>query len=219
MTTSARSLPLSRETILTTALALIERDGIDRLSMRRLAASLGVEAMSLYNHIRNKDDVIDGVVDLVLARMPRHRPRDAFRGDWQEDVRAIALGFRQVALAHPGVMRILLTRQIFSDGALAITEAMLSALKAGGFPVRDAVFVSRALLSYLIGASLRDIGLSGPSAVETADVAAQEQILRDSGSPRVSEAAHLLARQPGQDDFAFGLDLMIAAIGQVNAPR
>ena len=92
METAAIRTPLSRERVTTAALLLIDADGLDALSMRKLGAALGVEAMSLYNHVANKDDLLDGMVDLVVSEIDL--PSDAT--DWKEAMRRRAISARSV---------------------------------------------------------------------------------------------------------------------------
>src|SRR5512144_1803532 len=92
-----RRAPLSRARVVEVAIELAGREGIDALSMRRLGQELGVEAMSLYTHVRSKDDLLDGMADAVVARIPvERRP-----GPWQPSLRATILGARAVMLRHP----------------------------------------------------------------------------------------------------------------------
>src|SRR4029078_513433 len=97
---TTRRKPLSRDRILAAALELVDEQGIEALSMRKLGAALGVEAMSLYNHVANKDDVLDGVLDHVLGEVPLPHPPRA----WDDQLWVLGRGFRDAGLAHPGVL-------------------------------------------------------------------------------------------------------------------
>src|SRR5215831_17191398 len=94
-----RRAQLTREQVVTTAIELADRDGIESISMRRLAQELGVEAMSLYTHVRNKDDLLGGMVDAVIGVIPVDVDADA--ADWGVSLRRMALGARGVMLRHP----------------------------------------------------------------------------------------------------------------------
>src|SRR6266480_4817426 len=94
---TTRRKPLSRERILDTALALVDEEGIEALSMRKLGQALGYEAMSLYNHVANKDDLLDGIVDRVLAETELPRAP----GDWHAAVRASAISVHDALRRHP----------------------------------------------------------------------------------------------------------------------
>src|SRR6476469_1505374 len=106
--TMADRIPLSRERIIAAAVAIVDEHGLESLSMRKLGAALGVEAMSLYNHVDNKDDVLDGVLDHVLKEVPLPELDLA----WEEQLRVLARGFRAAGLAHPGVLPMWGSRQI-----------------------------------------------------------------------------------------------------------
>src|SRR5690242_1263213 len=96
-----RRTQLTREQVVTAAIELADRDGIESISMRRLAQELGVEAMSLYTHVRNKDDLLDGMVDAVISMIPMDADADAGAVDWRTSLRRMALGARGVMLRHP----------------------------------------------------------------------------------------------------------------------
>jgi AcrR family transcriptional regulator len=123
----AERRPLSRERILSKAIELVDEHGLEALSMRKLGAALGVEAMSLYNHIANKEDVLDGMLDLTLRQIPMPSAELA----WTDQVRALLREVRQQGLAHPAIMAMLGQRQITSDEAyrpvLGLHQMMLDA--------------------------------------------------------------------------------------------
>ncbi len=125
-TTGAVRPPITRERIIGSALELIDRDGLDRLSMRRLATELGIEAMSLYHHVKDKSDVLDGVVALVLSQMEPARS-----SAWDERVRHVARELRRVVHAHPQVHLLVLERALRSpaviDPARQLFDALLEA--------------------------------------------------------------------------------------------
>src|SRR5580658_8514515 len=105
---------LSRDRIIEAAMTMVDRDGSDGLSMRRLAAELGVEAMSLYNHVAGRDDILDAVAEGVLAGLAM--PLDPAL-PWADRVRATGEAFRSAAATHPGSFRLVLTRQLgLGDG-------------------------------------------------------------------------------------------------------
>jgi TetR/AcrR family transcriptional regulator, tetracycline repressor protein len=145
--------PLSRDRVVASALALVERHGVDALSMRKLAAELGVEAMSLYNHVANKDDVLDAIAEVVFADVALPPPT----ADWRADARALANAFRAAALAHPRTASLSLARQL-GYPAVPVAEAALDILARAGFTPDQAVHAARTLLAYLIGTLLREIG-------------------------------------------------------------
>ncbi|MEV4168175.1 TetR/AcrR family transcriptional regulator C-terminal domain-containing protein [Nonomuraea sp. NPDC049709] len=136
----ARREPLNREKVLDAALGLADEEGLDGLSMRRLAKSLGVEAMSLYNHVANKADLLDGIAERVFAQVERPDPELP----WQEQVRAVALSTYRAFSRHPVVPLALVTDRSnpTSVRALAPLDALVGALFEAGF---DDVAAWRAL--------------------------------------------------------------------------
>ena len=121
-------VPLTRERIIAAAVELVDESGLDALSMRKLGAALGVEAMSLYNHVDNKDDVLDGILDAVLREVPQPDPGLP----WDERLRELAHGFRRVGLAHPGVLPMFNSRRIVSaEGFAAIANIHAILLEVG----------------------------------------------------------------------------------------
>ena len=200
---------VTREKVLATALALVEENGVQGLSMRKLAAAVGVEAMSLYNHVANKDAVIDGIAELVIQRMVLPQPT----GDWKADLRNLANAFRSAATGHPHAARLLLTRQLVSDGSLAATDAALSALRGGGFAAEEAVHALRAVLAFLVGTVLREVE-SGPAfdGADTAAVARRRTELGTSPFPSLAESAPFLASCDHDREYEYGLDLLLAAL-------
>lgn len=122
-TTGSVRPPITRERIIGAALELIDRDGLDRLSMRRLATELGIEAMSLYHHVRDKSEVLDGVVALVLSEM-----EPAGQSAWDERVRHVARELRRVVLAHPQVHLLVLERALGSPAVVDPARQLFDAL-------------------------------------------------------------------------------------------
>lgn len=135
-TTDTARPPITRERIIGSALVLIDRDGLDRLSMRRLATELGIEAMSLYHHVQDKSDVLDGVVALVLSEMAPVQP-----SPWDERVRHVARELRRVVHAHPQVHLLILERALGSPAVIEpahqLFEALLEAPMAHDAAVRS----------------------------------------------------------------------------------
>ena len=122
--------------------------------MRRLGGALGVEAMSLYKHAANKDDVLDGVAELIMAGV--EIPPSG--GDWIGDLRAVGLALREAGLRHPAGFELLVRRLPVSDASMAPVEATLTALRAGGLGEAAAVNSFWLLVSYVLGAVLSELG-------------------------------------------------------------
>jgi AcrR family transcriptional regulator len=138
---------LTREQVVTAAIALADRDGIESISMRRLAQELGVEAMSLYTHVRNKDDLLDGMVDAVISMIPG----DAGPADWRTALRRMALAARGVMLRHPWAPRTVETRAAPGPAGIAYVNDVLGILRQGGFSITQAHHALHILGSRLLG--------------------------------------------------------------------
>jgi len=146
---TAERLPLSRDRIIAVAIHLVDEHGLNGLSMRKLGSALGVEAMSLYNHIENKDDVLDGMCDAVMCEVGVP-PRD---GPWTERLRALAIDVRRVGLEHPEVMAMLGSRSSLTPGGFEPVWALHQTLIDAGFGsergMHAFVFVAAFVLGYL----------------------------------------------------------------------
>jgi AcrR family transcriptional regulator len=147
--------------VLTAALALIDADGVEALSMRRLGKALDRDPMRLYRHAASKDALIDGVVDLVLSELPI--PVVPEGGAWEEALRHVAHAFRAVALAHPHVVPLLVTRPLATPlamrplGTLRPLEAVLDLLIGAGFDGRGALHAYRLYIGFLYGHVLNEL--------------------------------------------------------------
>jgi AcrR family transcriptional regulator len=125
----ATRLPLSQERVLNAAVELADRDGIEALSMRRLAKELGVEAMSLYNHVKNKDAILSGIMDLVSSEI--ELPDETT--DWKAALRRSAISAKEVLLQHKWASALMLSQQDGGPAALRRSEWMLRTLREAGF--------------------------------------------------------------------------------------
>lgn len=156
---------LSRRKVAEAALALIDEEGIGSASMRAIAKRLGVEAMSLYKHVGTRDDLLDAVVDLVVAELDADPevPRTAEDG-WRDYLARLARGVRRYALAHPHAFPIVATRPAEAPWinpplrSLAWIESVLAALQAEGFDDEQVVFAYRSFNSFLLGYLLMETG-------------------------------------------------------------
>jgi TetR/AcrR family tetracycline transcriptional repressor len=200
---------LTRERIVTEALAMIEEGGLDAVTMRGLARNLGVDAMSLYHHVDNRDTLLNQITELILGSMELPPSTGVFR----DDVHAMAQAFRRVALRYPRCAPLVLTRQLGSFAALAPVEAVLSILRDKGFPPDIAVHITRSVLAFVVGSLLREVS-AGPtfSGDDLGGVERRLAELNASGLPHVVEAAPYLATCDHERQFQFGLDLLIAAM-------
>ena len=150
---------LSRSVILQTALAIVDRDGVDGLSMRRLSNALGRDPVMLYRHVANKAAVLDGVAETVLAQLSV----DIADPDWAAQLRTVAHRFRELAIAHPNVVPLLVTRPLATPlgqrppGMLRPLEDVLALLTSAGFAGDDALHIYRMLFGFLNGHILNEL--------------------------------------------------------------
>ena len=146
---TTRRKPLSRERILAAALELVDEQGIDALSMRKLGQSLGYEAMSLYNHVANKDDLLDGILDLVLAEMELPDPAGGLPA-----IRASALSAHEALKRHPWAAGMLLAPGHVRPARIEAMDALLAALRKAGFSAETTYHAYHVLDAHIIGFSL-----------------------------------------------------------------
>ncbi|RAY15834.1 TetR/AcrR family transcriptional regulator [Actinomadura craniellae] len=197
---------LTRARIVQAAVELIEREGTAALSMRRVAASLDVAVMSLYNHVPSKAALLEGVAEYVVAGMDL---ADDPAEDWRERARALARAFRKVARDYPRCMNVVLTHEIDSPIGLRPAERALGLAAAAGFGGDTAVRIMRALLAYALGAQMREIG-----AAKMLDGLPERtfESVDPAEFPHVLAFAPALVRHDPEADFEFGLDLLLAAV-------
>jgi AcrR family transcriptional regulator len=200
---------LTREKILDAALELIERDGVEALSMRKLAAAVGFEVMSLYNHVESKDAVLDGITGLFLARIEIPAPTD----DWRQDLRALGAAYRAAARSYPQAASLALTREAVSEHGVALTAAALGAVGRAGFPPEEAVDALRAVTAIQVGTLLRELRVTAvPSRSDPRGSPERETAIRSSGFAAIEEAAAALARFDFNREHEYGVEFAIAAL-------
>ena len=207
MSTKARA-PLTRERVLFAALAMADRDGLEAVTMRRLGQELGVEAMSLYNHVANKDDMLDGLVDLVFAEIVL--PDDT--SDWKTSMRGRAISAHEALLRHPWATSRMQSRTRPGPATLRHHDFVLGSLRRAGFTVVMAAHAFSVIDGYVYGFALQQVNLPLQSREQTAEVG--ESILRQlrGAYPHLAEMITDHAMKPGYDyaeEFEFGLDLIL----------
>ncbi|HLS62063.1 MAG TPA: TetR/AcrR family transcriptional regulator C-terminal domain-containing protein [Ruania sp.] len=143
-----RRVGLTRSKVLSAALETIDRDGLQGLSMRRLGAALGVEAMTIYHYVPNKDALLDGVLEEVFRRS---QPPEPWTGSWQEQLRAYARRLVDLLQAHPGIVLLMLQRPALTSQTLGMMEYGLKMLHEAGFPLPRALQLIHALVGLVIG--------------------------------------------------------------------
>ena len=201
--------PLSRDRVLQAALALADASGIDSLSMRKLGDALGVEAMSLYNHVPSKGDLLDGLIDLVFAEI--ELPAEA--GGWKPAMRERAISARAVLSRHRWAIGLMESRTTPGPATLRHHDAVLGCLRQAGFPVALAGHAYSALDSYIYGFALQEASLPFEAGPETAEMA-QAMLAHFPADefPHLAEFTFEHVLQPGYDygsEYEYGLDLIL----------
>ena len=200
-----RRAPLTRERVLRAAVALADEAGIDSLTMRGLGQALGVEAMSLYNHVSNKDDLLDGMVDVVVGDIVV--PPSGT--DWRSAMRARCISAHETLLAHPWAALQITSRLTIGPGMIRYLDATLGRLREGGFTIDGALDAWNALDSHLYGFTLQELNL--PFAVEespSVSASVLPQIPAEEYPYVVEVLGHVMS-QGRREDFEFGLDLIL----------
>src|SRR5256714_7823371 len=200
---------LSRERVLRAAVALTDESGLEALSMRKLGEAVGVEAMSLYNHVANKGDARDAMVDLVFSEIDL----PAGGADWKMSMRQRAISARQVLARHPWAIGLMESRASPGPATLRHHDAVIGSLRRGGFSIEMAAHAYSVLDSYIYGFALQEASLPFDTAEETAEVA--EMIFKrlpPDEYPYLTELTVEHVLQPGYDygnEYEFGLDLIL----------
>ena len=211
--TVERRLPLNRERVLRRAVELADAGGLEALTMRRLGDALGVEAMSLYNHVGGKEDLVDGMVDLVFAEIELPAGQD-----WKSAMRARAVSVRDALVRHRWAIGLMESRTQAGAANLRHHDAVLRSLREGGFSVALAAHAYSVLDSYVYGFAQTQTALPFETGEQAAQVA--ESILgRDVGErfPYLAEIAAEYVMKPGYSyaaEFEWGLDLILDGLEQ-----
>jgi AcrR family transcriptional regulator len=198
--------PLNRERVLHAAITLADEGGIKALSMRKLAQELGVEAMSLYNHVANKDDILDGIVDVVASEI--ELPLDG--ADWKTALRRTAISFHEALLRHPWAGSIWMRRGV-SAARLRHGDAVLRSLREGGFSKALTYHAFHILEAHALGFTLQQLNFPYDKE-QLVELAAQ--FLRDFPADEYPDLAEHIRQhmEPRHDDagaFEIGLDLIL----------
>ncbi|MER5712716.1 TetR/AcrR family transcriptional regulator [Streptomyces sp. NPDC002122] len=204
--------PLSRERVIRTAVAVADEKGSAALSMRAIAAPLGVEAMSLYHHVAGRDDILDGMVDAVFGEIDL----PSYDTDWKSAMRARAVSARAALLRHPWAIGLMDSRSRPGPATLRHHDAVIGALRTAGFSVRMTAHAVSLIDSYLYGFVLQELSLpfSGPAEVDEVAGAILHDMPADA-YPHLTELATHHVLTPGYDyadEFAFGLALVLDAL-------
>ena len=206
----ARRAPLSRERVLRKALVLADKGGLEALTMRQLGRALGVEAMSLYNHVASKEDVLDGLIDLMFSEIDL--PCD--QGDWKTAMRQRAISAREVLGRHRWATGLMESRTHPGPANLRHHDSVLRCLREAGFSLPLAAHAYSALDSYIYGFALQQASLPFDTGEQAAKVAetVMGQFPAAGAYPYLAEIATEHVMRPGYSyaaEFEFGLDLLL----------
>jgi AcrR family transcriptional regulator len=198
-------VPLSRGRVLRAAVSLADRNGLESLTMRRLGQELGVEAMSLYNHVANKSDILDGIADQVLSDI-EVPPAGTH---WKEAMRQRSISAHEVLLAHPWAAMLIISRFNIGPGMTRYLDETLGRLREGGFSITGALDAWNTLDSHLYGFTLQQLNL--PLEVEDAPQVSAEVLaqLPPNEFPYVTEIIGHVMQSGREESFEFGLDLVL----------
>ena len=195
---------------------LVDRDGLESLSMRKLAQELEIDPMSLYNYVENKDALLDGLAELLWAEIDL--PHDDL--GWEDMLRSIAGSLRGLACIHPHAYSLLLSRQVIPQSSLRLSDVALQRLQRAGFEREQAARIVCTMLAYALGygiVELSSLGFDQPGqAAEAATDLEQlmriiQSLPRDTPPPLV-EVARLICGCDMDMQFTFGLDLLLRGI-------
>ncbi len=202
---SVLRVPLTKERVLRAAITLADEGGIESLSMRKLGLALGVEAMSLYNHVANKDEILDGIVDLVAGEVKV----PSKRGGWKSAIRRSVISTHEVLLRHPWAGSLTVSRPRVGAAKLRYVDWLIGCLREAGFSIQTAHNAMHAIESHTYGFTLQE--LSFPADIEEMgpEIAAllrRQQIVAE--FPHISEMVQDSIHDD-QVEFEFVLDLIL----------
>ena len=207
---TTRRKPLNRERILDTALSLVDEEGLEALSMRKLGQALGYEAMSLYNHVANKDDLLDGILDLVLAEMELPDPAGGLKS-----IRSSSISAHEALVRHPWAAGLLMSPARIRPARLEFMDSLLAALRESGFSAETTYTAYHVLDAHIIGFSLwASTHGKMPEHIEDARAWFEEMIpvatlpyLHEHGLQHLEDGPHHDVRT-----FEYALDLLLGGL-------
>ncbi len=207
--------PLTRDRVLRAAVDLADRDGLPALTMRRLGAELGVEAMSLYKHVANKGQILDGIVELIVGQIET----PSAGADWKQAMRLRATSARAVLARHSWAIGLLESRGSLGPAAMRYLDAILGSLRSAGFPIEDAAHALWLLDSYVYGHVIQETSLAPASSPPSASRpgSASEPGWAPDLLTEYPHLAELAEHAAGSDysvdrEFQHGLDLILDAL-------
>jgi AcrR family transcriptional regulator len=211
-------IPLNRERVLDCALSLADESGIAALTIRSLATSMGTKPMSLYHYVANKEEILDGIVDMVFDEIEPPSPA----GEWRDQMHRRAHAVRAALKRHPWAVGLLESRTSPGAATLRHHEATLATLRTAGFSVRMTAHAYAILDSYIYGAALQEAALPfhGPDAAAEVTTSIVK-LFSDGQYPHLVEIATEHVLKPGYDfgdEFDFGLNLILDGLARSIQP-
>lgn len=214
---AASEAGLSRQRLVVEAIRLADREGVNGLSMRRLAGELGAGAMSLYHYVASKDELLDAMIDSIYEEIELP-PEET---DWQSAIRRRAVSARQVLVSHPWAIGLLESRTSPGPANLRHHEAVFACLRRAGFPILMATHANWLLDSYVYGFALQEASLpfdtAGELSVMITDVYLPQLLPEEFPYLNESAAALVAAGYDPAEEFIFGLDLILSALEPLRA--
>ena len=205
---------LTRDRVLGAALEVADEGGIAALTIRSLATRLDAKPMSVYHHVANKDEILDGIVDLVFAEIDL----PVVGGEWRAEVRRRAASARDVLRRHPWAVPLLESRHTPGPATLRQHDAMIGTLRGGGFDVRAAAHAYALLDAFVYGFAIQEASLPFDGPEDVGPVAASLVEGMGDAFPHLVEMATEVVLQPGYDfadEFDVGLDLVLTAVASL----
>jgi AcrR family transcriptional regulator len=207
---STKKVTLSKDRIVEAAVALAGGGGFELLSMRNLAEKLGAAPMSLYRHVANKEDLLDGMVDVVFGEM--YPP--VIGGDWKTELRERGISARAALRRHPWAIGLMETRMHPGPASAVHHNATMGCLREAGFPFREAVHAYNVLDSYTYGFAVQEKTIPFETPEESAEMAKVTVGEQGAEYPYLAEVVVELSKR-GYDyteEFEFGLDFIIGGL-------
>ena len=206
--------PLTRDDVLRAAVLLADEAGVASLSMRKLAQKLGVKAMSLYHHVANKDEILDGIVDAVFGEIEL----PASGADWKTAMRRRAFSAREALLRHRWATGLMDSRADPGPATLRHHNAVIGNLREGGFSVAASAHAFSVLDSYIYGFVLQELTLPFKTPDEFGEVVETIHEQTAAEYPHLTEMTAEFILKPGYtygDEFAFGLELILDGLERI----
>lgn len=201
--------PLTRDRIIEAAVAFADEHGIEALSMRKLGHELGVEAMSLYNHVDGKDGILDGMVDWVFSQIEIPEPG----GDWKDRSRAIAASAKEVFIAHEWSVALMTSRDAIGPGMVRLMDSVVGTLLDAGFDIETTHHAWHVLSSHTMGYAFQEAAAAWGGGEEHDHDAAEAELRHYAERmPNVAALLPYLHQCSNDEEFAFGLEIILNGI-------